>query len=44
MTTTENGLPAVGNGIYCVATKSTPRNPSRVWARFIETFQEPAWA
>jgi hypothetical protein len=43
MTTTESGLPVAGNGIYCVATKSTPRNPSRIWARFIETFPEPTW-
>lgn len=43
-TTTDKGLPVPGNGIYCVATKATPSNPTRVWARFIETFAEPTWS
>lgn len=43
MTATDNGLPAVGDGIYCVATKSTPQNPERIWARFLEVFPNPTW-
>jgi hypothetical protein len=42
-TVAENGVPVVGDGIYCVATQATPTNPKVIWARFIETFDQPGW-
>jgi hypothetical protein len=42
-TVTENGVPVVGDGIYCVATHARPTNPNAIWARFIETFDQPSW-